>query len=731
MMENVLSLLVEWISGLSEANGDFRMEVIPNIKVAVMSFLKNTVVDTYLAKEHVFSERPISVFPYYVTLGIALYGKEKPLRKLPAPYLVTLDPLIWKILQKKHHLIERKNYKWGRCHCESKDQVSWKHCLSNGNMIASTQTKEGLNLMLISGDVTDLQVDVIVSTVSMNLQLGKGQLSQALLQKAGPQLQEELHAMKQGTVAEVGTVFMTSGCNLNCQAVFHAVAPAWDNGAGSSQQVMANIIKKCLTTVEELSFSSITFPMIGTGKLRFPKAVFAELILSEVLKFSSSVWQKTLQKVYLLVHPGDNEIQQAIVAEFTKQLCGNPNQDRILMAGDIQGTFRPVSNPGFISYEMKIGAITFQIAAGDITKEKADVIVNSTTRTFSLKSGVSKAILEGAGPAVENQCALLAAQPHRDFIITQGGYLMCKIIIHVLGENDVRRTVSTVLEECEQRQYASVSLPAIGAGNAGKNPNTVADDMISAITDFAWKHPTPSLQKVKVVIFLSELLHVFYDNMKKRENSISPVLQSTGVDTTYNLPEHWTDMNQQLSCVIKLHPGQSEYNTVKDKFSETCPSYKIKKIERIQNICLWQSYQVKKKHMDMKNGHTDNERVLFHGTDADSVPYVNQHGFNRSYAGKNGATYGRGTYFAVNASYSANDAYSIPDSNGRKHIYVVRVLTGVYTRGRSRLVTPPSKNPHDPTDLFDSVTDDTQHPKLFVVFSDNQAYPDYLITFRC
>lgn len=51
------------------------------------------------------------------------------------------------------------------------------------------------------------------------------------------------------------------------------------------------------------------------------------------------------------------------------------------------GTFRPVSNPGFISYEMKIGAITFQIAAGDITKEKADVIVNSTTRTFNLKSG--------------------------------------------------------------------------------------------------------------------------------------------------------------------------------------------------------------------------------------------------------------------------------------------------------------------------------------------------------
>lgn len=94
-------------------------------------------------------------------------------------------------------------------------------------------------------------------------------------------------------------------------------------------------------------------------------------------------------------------------------------------------------------------------------------------------------------------------------------------------------------------------------------------------------------------------------------------------------------------------------------------------------------------------------------------------------------TYGKGTYFAVDASYSANDNYSKPDSNGRKHIYVVRVLTGVYTLGHAGLIIPPSKNPYNHTDLFDSVTDNMQHPTLFVVFFDNQAYPEYLITFRC
>lgn len=59
-------------------------------------------------------------------------------------------------------------------------------------------------------------------------------------------------------------------------------------------------------------------------------------------------------------------------------------------------------------------------------------------------------------------------------------------------------------------------------------------------------------------------------------------------------------------------------------------------IERIQNLDLWNSYQAKKKTMDAKNVSVTNEQQLFHGTDAGSVPHVNQNGFNRSYAGKNG-----------------------------------------------------------------------------------------------
>lgn len=57
------------------------------------------------------------------------------------------------------------------------------------------------------------------------------------------------------------------------------------------------------------------------------------------------------------------------------------------------------------------------------------------------------------------------------------------------------------------------------------------------------------------------------------------IVFSPNADFPDNIPEHWTNMNQQLSCVIELHPGQSEYDSVRALFSETCFFYKIEKVK--------------------------------------------------------------------------------------------------------------------------------------------------------
>ena len=89
--------------------------------------------------------------------------------------------------------------------------------------------------------------------------------------------------------------------------------------------------------------------------------------------------------------------------------------------------------------------------------------------------------------------------------------------------------------------------------------------------------------------------------------------------------------------------------------------------------------------------------------------------------------FGKGTYFAVNSSYSANKTYSPLDSKGQQHIIQARVATGDFHIGNQSMVAPPPK--HGQSDLYDSLVDNVNNPTIFVIFRDDQAYPEYVISF--
>lgn len=132
------------------------------------------------------------------------------------------------------------------------------------------------------------------------------------------------------------------------------------------------------------------------------------------------------------------------------------------------------------------------------------------------------------------------------------------------------------------------------------------------------------------------------------------------------LPPHWDTMSGDTTCVsIPLNAGTPEYSKIQKLFGQSCKKNIIKvdygfislrarwmffslskpqtvslfpsfQIERIQNKHLWKSFEIKKGEMDQRNGHTNNEKQLFHGTNEETIGVINERGFNRSYAGKNG-----------------------------------------------------------------------------------------------
>ena len=123
------------------------------------------------------------------------------------------------------------------------------------------------------------------------------------------------------------------------------------------------------------------------------------------------------------------------------------------------------------------------------------------------------------------------------------------------------------------------------------------------------------------------------------------------------------------------------------------------------------------------------EKLLFHGTTSDVIDAICKQNFDHRMQGKNGTVYGKGSYFAVNASYS--NKYSGQSGEKTRFMFLASVLTGQYILGGRGLRRPPLKDPGNPaSDLYDSCVDKEEDPKIYVIFNDEQCYPLFLIKYR-
>uniref|UniRef100_A0A7R9ZIB8 Poly [ADP-ribose] polymerase n=1 Tax=Craspedostauros australis TaxID=1486917 RepID=A0A7R9ZIB8_9STRA len=156
---------------------------------------------------------------------------------------------------------------------------------------------------------------------------------------------------------------------------------------------------------------------------------------------------------------------------------------------------------------------------------------------------------------------------------------------------------------------------------------------------------------------------------------------------------------------------------------------------------MWQTYAVKRQTMKLafeenpqtiihNKSYEVERKWLFHGTVEHNIRKIQRQGFNRSFAGRNAVAYGKGVYFARDSSYSVDSTYSVPDANGLQHVFMCRVAVGDWCGGTYGQLTPNSK-PHNRLELFDSTVDNADNPSVFVVYHDAQAYPEYLVKFRC
>ncbi|XP_030211538.1 protein mono-ADP-ribosyltransferase PARP12-like [Gadus morhua] len=194
-------------------------------------------------------------------------------------------------------------------------------------------------------------------------------------------------------------------------------------------------------------------------------------------------------------------------------------------------------------------------------------------------------------------------------------------------------------------------------------------------------------------------------------------------------PRHWdkTQVPEIGYKKVLLQDSSKEYKKVETLFRQTMTAFDIVKIERIQNKFLWDQFQLQREQMKKRNeGRNVAERKLFHGTDPKFINAICCSNFDWRICGTHGTSYGKGSYFARDASYSHNFTRNASTVHS---LFVSRVLVGDHTLGAAGYVRPPSKDGGD-TLFYDSCANNILSPSIFVVFDRPQIYPEFLLTYK-
>ena len=137
-----------------------------------------------------------------------------------------------------------------------------------------------------------------------------------------------------------------------------------------------------------------------------------------------------------------------------------------------------------------------------------------------------------------------------------------------------------------------------------------------------------------------------------------------------------------------------------------------------------------KEDLERFNQSSPEQRLLFHSTDdEDIVRSICYQNFDPRMHGKHATLYGKGAYFARDASYSHN----YTGSGGKRYMFLADVLVGEYTKGDSSMQRPPKKpgqSSNRQHELYDSTVDNVYKPTIFVIYAMEKCYPSYLILYK-
>ena len=170
--------------------------------------------------------------------------------------------------------------------------------------------------------------------------------------------------------------------------------------------------------------------------------------------------------------------------------------------------------------ELKVKESVICLVQGDITELETDVIVNAANDQLILGGGVAGAIRKKGGPNIQDECNKIGSTFVGEAVITTGGNLKAKHVIHAvgprMGEGDedqkLKHAILNSLKLMDEYNLKTITFPAISTGIFGFPIDNCSKIMINTVKNYLQSNT--QIEKVVFCLYTASDFNVFEKELK-------------------------------------------------------------------------------------------------------------------------------------------------------------------------------------------------------------------------
>jgi O-acetyl-ADP-ribose deacetylase (regulator of RNase III) len=171
--------------------------------------------------------------------------------------------------------------------------------------------------------------------------------------------------------------------------------------------------------------------------------------------------------------------------------------------------------------KLEAGSSVIEIMDSDITEQDTDAIVNAANAALILGAGVAGAIRSKGGPSIQDECNQLGGTFVGGAVITGGGDLKARYVIHAVGprmgegdeDDKLKNATINSLKVADENGLKSLTFPAISTGIFGFPIGRCANIMLTTARDYLAGET--DIQRVVFCLWGREAYGVFHDELQQ------------------------------------------------------------------------------------------------------------------------------------------------------------------------------------------------------------------------